>query len=234
MVEIKGLEKFTPKDFPGYISSTVFLGGCNFMCPYCHNADLVLRPDSMPSFPLDYFLSFLDSRKDWLDGICVSGGEPLLHQDLEVLLSLIKERQLLVKVDTNGSFPVRLEEMVEKGLIDYVAMDIKSSFERYEQVVQAKVKIENIAKSIGIIKESGLDYTFRTTIVPGLVGLDDIKDMGQRLKGVKTFQIQQFVPQNTIDNTYAQIKPYSHKDIQEMVKLAETYFEKVKVEGLQK
>jgi len=232
MVEIKGLEKFTPKDFPGYVSSTVFVGGCNFRCPYCHNADLVLKPDSLPSFPLDYFLSFLDSRKDWLDGLCISGGEPLLHQDLEVLLSLIKERQLLVKVDTNGSFPVRLEELIEKGLIDHVAMDVKCALERYEQVVRAKVRTENIAKSIEIIRESGLDYTFRTTIVPGLVGSEDIKDIGQRLKGVKAFQIQQFKPQNTVDGSYVQKKPYSQEDVQEMVKLAETYFEKVKVEGL--
>ncbi len=232
MVEIKGLEKFTPKDFPGYISSTVFVGGCNFRCPYCHNADLVLRPDSLPSFPLDYFIGFLDSRQDWLDGICVSGGEPLLHQDLEVLLSLIKERELLVKVDTNGAFPVPLEEMIGKGLIDHVAMDVKCSFERYEQVVQAKVQTEDIARSIEIIRKSGLDYTFRTTVIPGLVGLEDIKDIGQRLKGVKAFQIQQFRPQNTVDDSYAQRKPYSAEDIEEMVRLAKTYFEEVRVDGL--
>ncbi len=232
MVEIKGLEKFTPKDFPGHISSTVFVGGCNFRCPYCHNADLVLRPDSLASFPFDYFLSFLDSRKNWLDGICVSGGEPLLHQDLEILLSLIKERQLLVKVDTNGSFPERLEELIQKGLVNYVAMDVKSSFERYELVVQAKVKTEDIARSIEIIRESGIEYIFRTTVVPGLVGLEDIKDLGQRLKGVKAFHIQQFIPQNTIDDSYVRREPYSQDDIREMENLAKTYFEEVRVEGL--
>lgn len=232
MVEIKGLEKFAAKDFPGYISSTVFVGGCNFRCPYCHNADLVLRPDTLPSFPLDYFIGFLDSRKDWLDGICVTGGEPLLHQDLEVLLSLIKERQLLVKVDTNGSFPVRLEGLIEKGLVDHVAMDVKCAFKRYKQVVQVEIKTENIARSIEIIRDSGLEYTFRTTVVPGLVGLEDIKDIGQRLKGVKTFQIQQFRPQNTVDDAFAQKTPYSREDVQEMVELAKTYFEEVKIEGI--
>ncbi len=92
MVEIKGLEKFAPKDFPGFISSTVFLGGCNFRCPFCHNADLVLRPETVPTIPMNYFLSYIDSRKNWLDGICVSGGEPLIHDGLEDFLRLIKER----------------------------------------------------------------------------------------------------------------------------------------------
>ncbi len=132
MVEIKGLEKFAPRDFPGHISSTVFLGGCNFRCPFCHNSDLVLRPEILPTFPLDYFLSFLDSRKGWLEGICISGGEPLLQDDLETLLILIKGRNLLVKIDTNGSFPSRLEDLIRKRLIDHVAMDVKAPLKRYQ------------------------------------------------------------------------------------------------------
>ena len=102
MVEIKGLEKFSPRDYPGVISATVFLGSCNFRCPYCHNAGLVLNPDDLPTFPMDYFTHFLDSRKDWLEGICITGGEPLLHPDLADFLTLLKKRNLLVKLDTNG------------------------------------------------------------------------------------------------------------------------------------
>lgn len=232
MVEIKGLEKFAPKDFPGQISSTVFLGGCNFRCPYCHNSDLVLRSKSLPTFPMDYFLSFLDSRKNWLEGICITGGEPLLQKDLEVLLSLIKERVLLVKIDTNGSFPSRLEELIQKKLVDYVAMDVKASLERYKEVVKSEVKTEDIVKSIEIIKSSGLKYMFRTTVVPGLVGSDDVKKISQMLKGTKIFQIQQFVPNNTIDNRYIRIVPYSKEEIQAFVKIAEPYFEEVRVEGV--
>jgi len=232
VVEIKGLEKFAPKDFPGHISSTVFLGGCNFRCPYCHNSDLVLRSESLPTFPMDYFLSFLDSRKNWLESICISGGEPLLHEDLEVLLSLIKERNLLVKIDTNGSFPSRLEKLIQKKLVDYVAMDVKASLERYEEVTKSGVETDDIIKSIEIIKNSGLKYIFRTTVVPGLVGSDDVKEMSQMLKGTKIFQIQQFVPTNTIDSRYIQTIPYSKEEIQAFVKIAEPYFEEVRVEGV--
>ena len=232
MVEIKGLEKFAPKDFPGYISSTIFVGGCNFRCPYCHNSDLVLRAASLPSFPLDYFLSFLDSRRGWLEGICVTGGEPLLHEDLEVLLSIIKDRNLLVKVDTNGSFPFRLEKLIDKGLVDSVAMDIKNSWEKYEQTAGVKVKISDIKKSIDIIRNSGLDYIFRTTVVPGLVEEDDIRKIGQMLKGSKAFQIQQFESNNTLDKLYIKKQPYSNQEIEAMTKIAQTYFEKVKVEGV--
>ena len=232
MVEIKGLEKFAPKDFPGYISSTIFVGGCNFRCPYCHNSDLVLRAASLPSFPLDYFLSFLDSRRGWLEGICVTGGEPLLHEDLEVVLSIIKDRKLLVKIDTNGSFPLRLEKLIDKGLVDYVAMDIKNSLEKYEQTVGVKVKTSDIKKSIEIIRDSGLDYIFRTTVVPDLVEEDDIRKIGQMLKGSKAFQIQQFVPNNTLDELYIKKQPYSNQEIEAMTKIAQTYFEQVKVEGV--
>ncbi len=232
MVEIKGIEKFTPKDFPGYISSTVFLGGCNFRCPYCHNSDLVLRAETLPSFPMDYFLSFLDSRKNWLEGICITGGEPLLHEDLEVLLSLIKERNLLVKIDTNGAFPSRLQELIQAKLIDFVAMDVKAALERYEEVVKSPINTEDILKSIAIIKDSGLEYIFRTTVVPGLVSSDDIIEIGQILKGTKIFQIQQFVAKSTIDDYYNQIIPYSKQEIQAFAKIAEPYFEEVRVESL--
>lgn len=231
MVEIKGLEKFTPKDFPGYISSTVFLGGCNFRCPYCHNSDLVLRAEMLPSFPIDYFLSFLDSRKNWLEGICITGGEPLLHKDLEALLSLIKERGFLVKVDTNGSFPSQLEELIQNKLIDYVAMDVKAALERYEEVAKSKIKTEDILRSIELIKDSGLDYIFRTTVVPGLVGSDDVMEIGQMLQGAKIYQIQQFVPGTAIDSYYNQIAPYSKQDIQTFAKIAEPYFGEVRVES---
>jgi pyruvate formate lyase activating enzyme len=156
LVEIKGLEKFAAKDFPGLISSTVFLPGCNFRCPFCHNSDLVLQPDSLPSFDLSFFLSYLDSRQDWLDGFCLSGGEPLLHDDLEVLARIIKGRGFKLKIDTNGSFPGRLEQLIKDGLVDAVAMDIKAPPNRYPEVVRVAVDTGKIEKSIRIIRNSGL------------------------------------------------------------------------------
>lgn len=232
MVEIKGLEKFSPKDFPGYISSTVFLGGCNFRCPFCHNSDLVLRPEILPTFPLDYFLSFLDSRKGWLEGICISGGEPLLQDDLETLLILIKDRNLLVKIDTNGSFPSRLENLIQKKLVDHIAMDVKAPLERYQEVTRAAVNEEDIVRSVDIIKNSGLGYVFRTTLVPGLVGPEDIKKICQMLDGASIFQLQQFVPLNTLDSHYLQKKPYRREEVQGLARIAEPYFSEVRIEGV--
>ncbi len=232
MVEIKGLEKFSPKDFPGYISSTVFLGGCNFRCPFCHNSDLVLRPEILPTFPLDYFLSFLDSRKGWLEGICISGGEPLLHDDLETLLILIKDRNLLVKIDTNGSFPSRLEDLIKNKLVDHIAMDVKAPLKRYQEVTRATVNEEDIVRSVDIIKNSGLGYVFRTTLVPGLVGPEDIKKICQMLDGAKIYQLQQFIPLNTLDSHYLQKKPYRREEVQGLAKIAEPYFSEVRIEGV--
>ena len=232
MVEIKGLEKFAPRDFPGHISSTVFLGGCNFRCPFCHNSDLVLRPEILPTFPLDYFLSFLDSRKGWLEGICISGGEPLLHDDLKTLLILIKDRNLLVKIDTNGSFPSRLEDLIQKKLVDHIAMDVKAPLARYQEVTRAAVNEEDIVRSVDIIKNSGLGYVFRTTLVPGLVGPEDIKQICQMLDGANIFQLQQFIPLNTLDSHYLQKKPYRREEIQGLARIAEPYFSEVRIQGV--
>ena len=232
MVEIKGLEKFAPKDFPGFITSTVFLAECNFRCPFCHNADLVLRPNTLPTFPMDYFIGYLDSRKNWLEGICVTGGEPLVHEDLELLLYIIKERNLLVKLDTNGSFPSRLEDLIQKKLVNHVAMDVKAPLEKYQEVTRSKVNSEDIRESIDIIKNSGLEYVFRTTVVPGLVGNKDIEKISKMLDGAKVFQLQQFLPKNTIDADYQQKKPYSREELQAFAKIAEPFFLEVKIEGV--
>lgn len=232
MVEIKGLEKFAPLDFPGFISSTVFLAGCNFRCPYCHNADLVLRPEFLPTMPLDYFMSYLDSRQGWLEAICISGGEPLLHDDVEVLLQVIKDRNLMVKVDTNGSFPDRLEELIRRKLVDYVAMDVKAPLRRYAHVVRALVSEEDIQRSIEIVRSAGLPYMFRTTVVPGLVGEEDLLEIAGWIKGAKIFQIQQFSTRNPIDRNYRLLQPFSSEEIQRMADRIRPYFGEVRVEGV--
>ena len=232
MVEIKGLEKFAPKDFPGVLACTVFLGSCNFRCPYCHNADLVLNPESLPTFPMDYFIDFLDSRKDWLEGVCVTGGEPLIHKDLEGFLSVLKERRLLVKLDTNGSFPSRLSVLIQRDLLDSVAMDVKATLEKYRDVTKSSVNPEDIQKSIEIIMNSSVEYMFRTTVVPGLVEAEDIIKMGQMLKGAKVFQIQQFSPHNTLEPSLEQKNPFPEKEIHAMAEAAKEFFSEVRFEGI--
>lgn len=230
MVEIKGLEKFSPRDYPGVLSATVFLGYCNFRCPYCHNAKLVLNPERLPSFPMKYFLDFLDSRKDWLEGICVSGGEPLFHRTLGDFLSVLKERKLLVKLDTNGSYPSRLENLMAKGLIDSIAMDVKAPLSRYAEITGTSVDTDKIRKSIDIIKNSGLDYVFRITAVPGLIDEEGMEEIGRMCAGAKVFQIQQFVPVNTLDPAFEKRKPFKREEIRALARNVEKYFSEVRFE----
>jgi pyruvate formate lyase activating enzyme len=218
VVAIKGLEKFAPKDFPGHLAATIFLPGCSFRCPYCHNGDLVVRPETLADVPLDLFLAFLDLRKDWLEGVCVSGGEPLLEPEIEGLLAVIKERGFLIKLDTNGSRPDRLEKLLAAGLVDCVAMDIKAPLERYPEVVRAPVDVADIVRSVDIVR--------------GLVGEDDIRKIGEWLHGAPLFQIQSFAPVRTLDPAFQEIKPYGKDEINRMVDAAGPHFGEVRVEGV--
>ncbi len=231
MVEIKGIEKFSSRDFPGHISSTVFLGGCTFRCPYCHNSQLVLEPETIQSMAADWFLSYLDSRKGWLEAICFTGGEPLLHEDLEDLIRVVRERGLLVKLDTNGSFPDRLEALLALGLVDWVALDIKAPLERYREVTRSTVDPEKIVRSADLLRSSGIRHHFRTTVVPGLVGKEDVVRIGEWLNGAARYFIQQFVPQTTIDPAYLDVKPYGRAQLEEIVAAAKPYFGEVAIEG---
>ncbi|MBN1938180.1 MAG: anaerobic ribonucleoside-triphosphate reductase activating protein [Candidatus Aminicenantes bacterium] len=232
MVPIKGLEKFAPRDFPGFISSTIFLPGCNFRCPYCHNGDLVLHPDALPDIPLDFFIAFLDQRKDWLEGVCVTGGEPLLQPEIEGLLAVIKERRLLVKIDTNGSRPERLARLIEAHLVDWVAMDAKAPLERYPEVVGAPVDPLAIARSSEVIRGSGLPHIFRTTVVPGLVGDDDVRKIGEWLEGAPLYRIQSFSPERTLDPAFESVQPFSTDELKRMAETARPFFGDVQIDGM--
>jgi len=231
LVEIKGLEKFSSRDFPGHISSTVFFGGCDFRCPYCHNARLVLEPETLPTLAVDFFLSYLDGRKGWLEAVCLTGGEPLLHEDLEDIVRVVRERGLLVKLDTNGSFPDRLEALLGLGLLDRVAMDVKAPLERYREVTRSNVPLERIVRSVDLLRGAGVPHAFRTTVVPGFVGRDDVVRIGEWLEGAERYVIQPFVPQTTIDPAFLEIKPYSQAELQAIADAARPFFREVAVEG---
>lgn len=231
MVAIKGLEKFSSKDFPGHISATVFLGGCSFRCPYCHNRDLVLNPEEYPTIDMDGFLGFLDSRMNWLEGVCISGGEPLLSEELETLIRVVKERKFLVKLDTNGSCPERLAGLLREGLLDWIAMDIKAPLDRYREVTRSDVRESDIERSASLIRASGLPHIFRTTVVPTLIGREDIRRIGEWLQGAELYQLQQFVPRNTIDPAFLDVAPYPREEFVMLAEIAENYFGKVLVEG---
>ena len=191
---LKGLQKLTLLDFPGKMAATVFAGGCNFRCPFCHNASLVIPEKFGENLPTEEFFSFLDKRRGILEGICVSGGEPTLYPDLADFVKKIKEKGFLVKLDTNGTCPEMLESLIEKGLVDYVAMDIKSSKEGYGSAVGIdNYNTAKIEKSVEILKKCKVDFEFRTTVVRELHSKEDFEAIGKWLAGDSKIFLQTFI-----------------------------------------
>ena len=230
-MELGGLQKMTTVDYPGKIAATVFLIGCNFRCPYCHNPELVL-PEKIkkhPKIKKSDFFKFLDKRVGLLEGVCITGGEPTLNSDLPEFISNIKKKGFLVKLDTNGTNYKMLKELIDKDLIDYISMDIKTSIKKYDKLLESGNVISQIKKSINIIKNSNKDYEFRTTVVPGIVNESDIKEIGQLLKKVKKFVLQQFIPGKTIDPAFEKIKPFSEEKLKKMTTILKRTIENVEV-----
>jgi len=230
MVLIKGINKTCLIDYEPYTCCVVFLGGCNFRCGYCHNPDLVLNFLNMPTIPEEEIFSLLDERKKWLDGVVITGGEPTMQKDLPNFIAKIKEKGYLVKLDTNGTNPEMVQELLDKKLIDYVAMDMKTDFEEYSNVTGVNANLNRIRESIAAIKKSGIDYEFRTTVIPGLVGKENIIQIGKILKGSKKYVIQNFNPKNDmIENRFKNIRAYTKQEIEEMKESVKDCFDVVSV-----
>lgn len=192
-MNIQGFQKMTLLDFPGKVACTVFTGGCNMRCPFCHNAGLVLDPNGYGNM-LDEVLEFLPKRVGLLDGVAITGGEPLLQPDIVDFVKKIKEMGYLVKLDTNGTFPEKLKELVEGGLVDYVAMDIKNCKEKYPLTVGIDgFGLEKIEKSIDFLIHSGAEFEFRTTVTAELHTVEDIEKIAEWIKGAPRYFLQNFV-----------------------------------------
>lgn len=188
-----GIQKLTLLDYPGKMACTMFTGGCNFRCPFCHNSDLVFLPENTVEIPGEDLMSFLKKRNKILEGVCISGGEPLLHTGLEQYLREIKELGYKVKLDTNGSLPERLKHLVTEGLVDYVAMDVKNAPERYGESVGIKnFDLTPVCESIQYLLENHIPYEFRTTIVKELHDEESIHALGQWIQGAKILYLQNF------------------------------------------
>lgn len=201
-MKICGLQKLTLLDYPGSIACTVFLGGCNFKCPYCYNSSLITANDVEPLMSEDDLLSFLDSRKGKLKGVAITGGEPLINKDIKQLIIKIKEKGFKVKLDTNGSFPEVLKELIDEKLVDYVAMDIKNTYEKYEFTTGVHVNIEKIKKSVAILLENKVDYEFRTTVIKEFHQVEDFKNIGTIIKGAKNYFIQCFQDKESVQGSF--------------------------------
>ncbi len=191
-MHIKGFQKTTLLDFPSKVACTVFTGGCNFRCPFCHNASLVLSHEELTDISEDYFFSFLGKRRGILDGVCITGGEPLMQGDIIDFIKKIRAEGFAVKLDTNGSYPKKLEAIISEGLVDYIAMDIKNSREKYALTAGLPSCPDGVFDSIKIITESNIPYEFRTTVVKELHTVEDIRSIAQTISGARQYYLQCF------------------------------------------
>jgi len=227
-MEIGGLEKSTLIDYPGRIAATVFLLGCNFRCPFCYSSELVL-PEKMaeqPKIAEKAFFDFLKERQGLLEGVVICGGEPTIHKDLPDFIKRIKDLGFLLKLDTNGSNPEMLRELMQDGLVDYVAMDIKAPLgAKYDLATGVKVDLDKIKESIEIIKGSGVDYEFRSTIVPSIHSKEDVIQMAKDISPAKKYYLQNFRGEKTIDPRFEEIKPYAKDFLLEIQKEISPFFE---------
>ncbi len=190
-MKISGFQKLTLLDFPGHTACTLFTCGCNMRCPFCHNTPLVTGT-AQEQYSEEEIFSFLRKRQGLLDGVAITGGEPLLQKDIVSFIRRIKEEGYAVKLDTNGSLPERLKSLVDEGLVDYIAMDIKNTFSKYVLTSGCEIDTENIKRSIDIIKNSGIDHEFRTTVVAGHHTAEDIIEIAKYLGEDEKYYLQSF------------------------------------------
>jgi len=240
---IKGLQKTTLLDYPGHVAATIFTGGCNFRCPFCHNMDIVISDSDTYEYSEDEIIRFLKKRSGVLDGVCISGGEPTMYKDLPDFIRKIKEiesdnlrdekpHRYLIKLDTNGTNPQMLKYLITEGLIDYVAMDIKTSLDDYERVagITNKELISLVNNSIDILKSGVIDYEFRTTVVKEYHNQDTMKNIAQLLKGAKRYYLQTFIDSEYVpDHT---LTAPDKEEIKAFSDICREYMENVELRGV--
>ena len=227
-MNVQGFQKMTLLDFPGKVACTVFTGGCNLRCPFCHNASLVLSPRAEENREEDA-LSYLASRSGILDGVCITGGEPLLQPDLASFVEKLKKMGYLVKLDTNGSGPEALDALLKKGGVDYVAMDVKSAPENYGKAIGVEKDFGPFARSADLIRSSGVPYEFRTTLVKGIHTLRDMEGIGAFLKKEDPYFLQNFADSgNLIGEGY---ESFSEEEMKEFLEAIKPYIPLARIRG---
>ena len=224
-MEFGGLQKLTVLDYPEHVACILFTKGCNFRCPFCHNAVLV-ENKTEENYSQEEILSFLNKRKGVLDGVNITGGEPLLHKDIGDFLKKVKELGYDVKIDTNGSYPERLKKLVDDGLVDYVAMDIKNIPEKYAITAGVEVPLEKIEESIDFLMSGAVDYEFRTTVTKEFHTPQDIEKIARRISGAKRYFIQNFIDSGNILGVG--LSPVLDETLTEMTILSQRFVENAK------
>jgi len=235
-VEIKGVIDLSFVDWDGKVSSVFFLPHCNFRCPFCHNATLVLHPEMGETTPFERVETYLKKRRSWIDGVCVTGGEPTLHRDLPDLCSKLKRMGFLVKIDTNGTNPVMVKGLIGKGLVDYIAMDIKAplTVEKYSKAigVNAEKFLGRVKETVETLLRSGVDYEFRTTVVPTIHKKEDIEEICSSIKGCKKYVLQKFdvsLGKETLDPDFRKLKPLTDEEMQTLLTVAKKFLPNTKL-----
>lgn len=231
-IKLGGLQETSLLDYPGKICAIVWTVGCNFRCPFCYNLNMVYGDTD--TVPVDHVLSFLDDRVGKLDALSITGGEPLLHEDIGDFMKEVKDRGFLVKVDTNGTFPDRLEQLLNAGLVDYVSMDVKAPFDKYDTLAGVHVDVEKIKRSIELIMEKAPDYEFKTTMIPGLLEKEDVKQVTSLIKGAKRYYLQQFKTDVPVINQelLSETTPFTPTEFNEMKDIASPFVESCLLRGL--
>jgi pyruvate formate lyase activating enzyme len=221
-MKFSGLQKISLIDYPNKVASVLFTPGCNLRCPFCHNWRIAVDPKP-PFLQETVALELLEARKKYVDAVVVTGGEPTMHKELPKFLAKLKERGFMVKLDTNGFYPEVLEECLP--YVDYVALDVKTSLEKYKQL--GTKDTAGLMRTVEILKTGKVPYEFRTTAVPEFVTAEDVKCIGEMVKGAKTHAFQQFVPQDTLDKRFEALKPYAPETIAEFAENMKKYAENV-------
>lgn len=230
-MKICGLNKTTLLDYPGHVAATIFFGGCNFRCPFCHNGDLVLNSGEMLGYNEEEVLTFLKKRKNVLEGVCITGGEPTLYNQLPDFITKIKELGYKVKLDTNGSCPNMIETLIEKKLIDYIAMDIKAPISDYDKVCGVAVDIEKVKRSVKMLKEGKVPYEFRTTVVKELHSKQAIMEIVEWIKGADNYYLQSY--QETDKNICRGFASMAKEELFALENELRKYVKNVKVRGVE-
>ena len=229
-MNICGLEKFSLVDYDNYVTCTVFTKGCNFVCPFCHNSSLVIAEKYAENIKEEEVFNYLTKRKAVVDAVCITGGEPTLQPDLKEFIKKVKAMGFKVKLDSNGTKPEVLQDLINEKLIDYVAMDIKNSFEKYAQTVGVnQLDLNKIAKSIEILKNSGIDYEFRTTIIEEFHTKHDMEEIAKIVSGAKNYAVQKFVDNGEcITHNLHEVEKSVAEDFVEIVR---PYVKNIKIRG---
>jgi pyruvate formate lyase activating enzyme len=230
-MKLGGFQKTSLLDYPDMISSIVWTVGCNFSCPFCYNTELV--KGTAKDISEEQIFDHLKKRKGIIEALVISGGEPFLQKDLGVFCEKVKKMGYLIKIDTNGTFPDELKELIDKKLVDYVAVDIKAPKDKYEKLAGAKVDIKKIQKTIDILQNSKVNYEFKTTFVPKFLTKEDIIEIGKWLKGSKKYYLQQFKNEMPVlSNEVQHVKPYEKQEILDIIEEIKPFFEHCSARGV--